>query len=368
LATLRERGAENPGAHIFLASTPNLATIIVGAAPLTSEDLSKLHLATQELGFTELISPDRDPGQGAIGDVMRARNDEDEVRLTRLYHLDLTAPSDDRPFFFNQVVVTDPASIAMARMAHVGVMRGNLYAGMTVVLIMALSLALVVATIIVPSLPSVRRTSARLATLGTAYFALIGLGFMFIELGIIQRISVFLGHPVYGLAIGLFSMIFSTGIGSLASERFRLDAPFKIIVWAALLVFFVIMLTAWFPMLVRATEGSSLVGRALVSLAAIVPAGVLMGFGFPTGMRLVNAIDRTPTPWFWAINGACGVLAASVAVGVSIAFSINGSLWTGAMCYVLLAPVALLLSALSAGHSETETGPLPEPLAAGARN
>jgi hypothetical protein len=85
-------------------------------------------------------------------------------------------------------------------------------------------------------------TRLSVSPLGTAYFALIGLGFMFVEIGIIQRVSVFLGHPVYGLAIGLFSMIFSTGIGSLISERVRLDAPGKVLVWAALLVFFVLML------------------------------------------------------------------------------------------------------------------------------
>jgi hypothetical protein len=352
ITTLRARGVDDPRAHIFLAGAPNLATIIVGAAPFSPGELSKLHAATRDLGFTELVSPDRAPGEGAIGDIMRARSDEDMLRLTRHYHLDLTAPTDERPFFFNQLVLTDPASLALARRANLGVMRGNVRAGETILLIATLSLALVVATIMIPSLPSVRRTSARLARLGTAYFALIGLGFMFIEIGIIQRVSVFLGHPVYGLAIGLFSMIFSTGIGSLISERVRLDTPGKILVWAASLVFFVLMLTVWFPALVRATEGSGLIVRAFVALAAIVPAGMLMGFGFPTGMRLVNAVDRTPTPWFWAVNGACGVLAASVAVGVSIAFSISASLWTGAICYLLLAPVALGLIGLSRASIE----------------
>jgi hypothetical protein len=104
-----------------------------------------------------------------------------------------------------------------------------------------------------------------------------------------------------------------------------------------------LLLSLWFPVLVRVSEGMGLPVRALVALAAIVPAGAMMGFGFPTGMRLVNAIDRRPTPWFWAVNGACGVLAASVAVGISIAFSINASLWIGAACYVLLVPVAIAL-------------------------
>ena len=83
--------------------------------------------------------------------------------------------------------------------------------------------------------------------------------------------------------------------------------------------------------------------RVVVSLAAIVPSGLLMGFGFPTGMRLANMVDTRPTPWFWAINGSAGVLAASIAVATSIAFSINASLWIGAGCYLLLAPVSILL-------------------------
>ena len=61
-----------------------------------------------------------------------------------------------------------------------------------------------------------------------------------------------------------------------------------------------------------------------------------MGFGFPTGMRIVSLIDKGPTPWFWGINGAAGVLAASVAVLTSIVFGIDVTLWIGAACYFLL--------------------------------
>ena len=85
---------------------------------------------------------------------------------------------------------------------------------------------------IIPSLPAVRQAQTSLAWFGTLYFALIGLGFMFIEIGIIQRVSLFLGHPVYGLAIGLFSIILSTGIGSLISELLRLDTAAKLVAWS----------------------------------------------------------------------------------------------------------------------------------------
>ncbi len=77
-----------------------------------------------------------------------------------------------------------------------------------------------------------------------------------------------------------------------------------------------------------------------------------MGFGFPTGMRLVNAVDARPTPWFWAVNGAAGVLAAGLAVAVSIAFSIDACIRLGAACYLLPAPVAFILLRMSrrSGH------------------
>ena len=274
---------------------------------------------------------------------MRASPDELQA-LTHRFHIDFVAPTDDRPFFFNQLLLTDIASLRSARSAPDGVIRGNFIAIKTIGLVVGLSGVLVLLTTILPSLPSLRQANPSLALLGTAYFALIGLGFMFIEIGIIQRVSLFLGHPVYGLAVGLFSVILSTGIGSLISERFKLDSSARLVSWAALLAVFVVILTFWFPALVEMFEGRGLPVRVLVSLGAIVPTGLLMGFGFPTGMRLANAIDTRPTPWFWAINGAAGVLAAGLAVGVSIAFSINASLWIGATCYLLLSPVGFMLS------------------------
>ncbi len=341
--TLRARGVANPAARIFLAGTPSLATIIVGNAPLSPDDLAKLHNATHELGFTELVSPDRAVAASVLQRILQAREPDDLDGLTREYHIDFSAPTDDRPFFFNQLLLTDWQSLRTAQAAPDGVIRGNFIAVKTIGLIVLLSAILVLVTMILPSLPALRQAKASLAWLGTLYFGLIGLGFMFIEIGIIQRVSLFLGHPVYGLAVGLFSIILSTGIGSLISERWKLDRTGKLIAWTLLLAVFVVALTFWFPALVSAFEGRSLTARVLVSLAAIVPSGLLMGFGFPTGMRLVNTIDVRPTPWFWAVNGAAGVLAAGLAVGVSIAFSINASLWLGAACYVVLTPVSLLL-------------------------
>ncbi len=83
--------------------------------------------------------------------------------------------------------------------------------------------------------------------------------------------------------------------------------------------------------------------RAAICVLAVTPAGLLMGFGFPTGMRLARMHSDKPTPWFWGINGSAGVVASVMAVVLSIAFGINVTLVIGAACYVLLIPAALLI-------------------------
>jgi hypothetical protein len=68
-----------------------------------------------------------------------------------------------------------------------------------------------------------------------------------------------------------------------------------------------------------------------------------MGYGFPTGMRLITAVDGKPAPWFWGINGAAGVLASSLAVACSIAYGIDITLIVAASCYILLIPAAVYI-------------------------
>jgi hypothetical protein len=91
------------------------------------------------------------------------------------------------------------------------------------------------------------------------------------------------------------------------------------------------------------TTAESLAVRISLSLALVMPAGFLMGFAFPTGMALVERIDRAPTPWFWGINGAAGVLGSVLAVMVSMAFGINVTMLLAGTCYLLLIPFARAL-------------------------
>ncbi|MGB7010057.1 MAG: hypothetical protein WBD97_06575, partial [Pseudolabrys sp.] len=344
VAALRSESIGDPQAHLYLAVTDNLATLIVSRAPFSTADLATLTATVNSLRFTAIMHPGTPPASSVMAAILEARTPETLANLSTTYQLDLTPAHDDRPFFFEQLRISDPRALLSAMRADEGVIRGNFKAVSTLAIIIILSLVLVFATILVPSLPSLRHVELPIALLGSAYFLLIGLGFMFVEMGLIQRISVYLGHPIYGLAIGLFGIIVSTGFGSLLSSRISLLTGRRLLLWVGLLSIYIAVLPYWLSALINVFPSASLPVRAMVALLAIVPSGLLMGFGFPTGMQIVNHIDQRPTPWFWAINGVAGVLASGLAVTISIEFSISATLWCGAVSYFLLGPIAVMLS------------------------
>ena len=151
---------------------------------------------------------------------------------------DLTPPTDERPFFFNQLPLSRPLD-ALAFVRGVlattseggGVRRGNLVATATLLVLFSIALLLVVAVLLIPLRGAVRQVGRRLVSYGTLYFALIGMGFMLIEIGLLQRLSIFLGHPVYSLSVLLSTLILSTGIGSFMSEKLALGSGRRLVAW-----------------------------------------------------------------------------------------------------------------------------------------
>lgn len=345
MAVLLEKGVADPKQHIFMASSGNIATLILSPAPLAPDAVSLLKDVARDLRYTILAAPGQDPSSQVLTRLLSAPDRGALERYADSLTFDLTPPTDERPFFFNQLPLYNPAkmlAIAMSNMAA-GIRTGNLLATYTLGILFLISAGLVLTTIVLPLRPAVKDVGRRLAVGGTAYFFLIGVGFMCVEIGLLQRMTVFLGHPVYSLSIVLFSLILATGLGSMISERRPLETRTQLIFWSVLTAGYLVSLPFWLPGLLLAFDSVSLGLRALLCVLVIAPAGLLMGYGFPTGMRLISAVDRTPTPWFWGINGAAGVLASIAAVVCSIGLGIGWTLAIGALCYALLSPAALVI-------------------------
>ena len=350
VATLLESGVHEPRRHLFVAAQQRIATLVMSKSPFSEQDIETLERAAEVYQHEVLITPSRAPKSSALSRIVNAADAKSLYAFTSSLAFDLTPPTDERPFFFNQLPLSRPlqafafvGGVLAKTAAGGGVRRGNLVATVTLLILFLIALSLVVAALIIPLRSAIKDVGARLVINGTIYFSLIGIGFMMIEIGLLQRMSIYLGHPVYSLSVLLFTLILSTGIGSFLTGNLHLNSRARIVAWGIVTGVYTVALTFSMGPAFAAFNDSTLAVRIALWVALIAPAGVSLGFGFPTGMRLVSSIDAKPTPWFWGINGAAGVLASISAVVVSLALGITATLLVGAICYFFLIPVALTL-------------------------
>ncbi|MGH9816167.1 MAG: hypothetical protein ACRD6I_08830, partial [Candidatus Acidiferrales bacterium] len=267
---------------------------------------------------------------------------------------------DASPFFFNALRLRNvPQTIRGG-----GFLEGNLQALLFVLCFMAAAALLVLLTVV---LPLKRRRASECASVGRAsggavlYFISIGLGFLLVEIAMMQQLSILLGHPIYSMAVVLAGVILAAGVGSLASGRLRFltSMASRGPAFAAALV--VVAYSAAVVPAIHASVAGVLWQRIAVSLALVVPCGFVMGFCFPVGLRWMVQLNRhAHLPWMWALNGAASVLASFVAILISMETSITTSALTGGACYLLAAVALPRQSVASAGDTQGNDVAMPE--------
>jgi hypothetical protein len=172
------------------------------------------------------------------------------------------------------------------------------------------------------------------------YFAAIGLAFMMVEIGQLERLIVFLGHPIYGLTVVLFVLLFSSSIGSLFSQRLGR--------WIWLLPAVLVLFIFGGPVVTDAFAAASTPLRVALSAILLFPSGFFMGMAFPLGIaRAQERGDGSPTAWYWGINGAFSVISSVLAVVVAVFWGVTATLAVGLAAY-LLALSALALTRVPA--------------------
>jgi hypothetical protein len=161
---------------------------------------------------------------------------------------------------------------------------------------------------------------------------------MFVEISQIQRLIVFLGHPVYGLSVLLSSLLLASGIGSALVPRIDSAARARGQSWrlvallAALVAFGMVT-----PAIAETFRGAPTPARIAIAAGLLFPLGLCLGAAFPLGMGTASLRHGEQAPWFWGINGATSVCASVVAVAIALSFGISAGLWTGAACYAVAA-------------------------------
>jgi hypothetical protein len=275
-------------------------------------------------------SPAKDP---LLQQIVSAKNRKELETAAAGAELNYLPPTDESPYFFNMLKLRRlPAALARSP----GVVHGNMIATITLVSLIAILSIFAFATIVVPLWLRSREEKLdveRTQWSGLLYFSLIGAGFMLTEIALVQRLSVVLSHPIYALGVLLFTLIASTGLGSLLSDKLPLTRKPWIYIYPLLTACSILGLRFLLSAIFAPLEVSPLSVRIAVSIAVLFPIGVLMGLFFPTGMKLAKEISASQTPWYWAVNGIFGVLCSALAVFISIYLGISTNFYLAALCY-----------------------------------
>ncbi|MBI3945678.1 MAG: hypothetical protein HY321_07155 [Armatimonadetes bacterium] len=342
-ASLLHRGVADPSRHIALVTSGRISTLLLSKRPFTETDVATLGRAASGLRYHLAILPGSVPKHPDFRDLIAARTTGDLRAVVDARPLNYEPPTDENPYFFNMVRLGD---LREALSSSAGVLRGNLNATLALLWLIVSLLAVTLATVILPLARRPFRGAGApgappVLWSGALYFSLIGAGFMFLEIALIQRLSVFLSHPVYALGVLLFTIIASTGVGSFLSDSLPLSRRPWVFVYPPAMVAAIVVVRFALPLLLAAMVTAPLAAKITASVLALSPLGVLMGLFFPTGMRLVRAAGAGETPWYWALNGAFGVLASALATFVSIFAGISTNYAIAAACYLaVLASVA----------------------------
>lgn len=334
---LRQERVVDPSMHIILMRVGGFAQILIKRSPFTREEVSALQdrLAgpVQDAYFPlygRLFGTSFDPtnellvapglrvnGKNATfaGELATGR----EQAWMATQNRNIAPATDDRPFFF----VLDKW----------GRYAPNLEAlSVALVLLAGASLAF----LFVPMLMLGRRGHSVSGALpSSAYFILLGVAYIAVEVSLIQKLTLLLGHPSYALAITISTLLASSGAGSLLSGVWRAAAKSKVRVatlgTAIGLVLYAFGLSPLFNSLIE----FSFPLRLVIAIVAVAVPGFLMGMPFPTGLAEVKRQALPFVPWAWALNSSASVMGTVGALLVAMNSGFRAVLLTAAAMYLL---------------------------------
>jgi len=353
LAAWQADGVSDPRQHLMMVGRMNkkggntsygFVSLLLKNSPFTLAEVEKIEAVNKQLSFAMLYAP-FGRGKGVVRDLVMA---QDYDAFWRDYPIDITPTTDDRPFFFQMLKLTD-----IPRLGFRGIFSGE--EKLRVVPIATLGTLLMTVTglvlaFILGPMWLLRRKELKLMRgknlLFLAYFACLGIGFMMVEVGLIQKFMLFLGHPTYSLAVVLSSLLLSSGIGSFLTRKIEPQRTARFASRTGLgLILLLPLYIVFLPSIIGNFMGLSQWVKVIISLCGLFPMGLLMGTFFPSGIKLLALNQAEPLiPWCWAVNGATSVFASVFAIAVGIQFGMRAELVAGSACYLAATGVLLAFS------------------------
>lgn len=248
------------------------------------------------------------------------------------YPFDVAPATDDRPFFFHFFKWRQTPEVLATLGRTWQPFGGSGYFLLLALLglVIALSAALIVAPLLLTRRSGLGGAGRRVSRLRVLlYFGLLGLAFLLVEIPLIQRWILLVGHPTYAFAAVVTILLLFSSAGSLAAR-----APWlRPRVALGLLVLFAVLTPFVLSWLTANTLGWWLPARIGLAALGLAPLAFLMGVPFPVGLAWLERGQPALTPWAWAVNGCASVVAGVLAAIFALSFGFTAVLLVGAGCY-----------------------------------
>jgi spermidine synthase len=311
--------------HVVALNVGNIVTVITRPDAFSDAQWQAARARLLAQGFKILLGPD------VAFDTVTSTLMSGKADLAFFASLpeNITPSTDDNPFFFYTARFGD-----LARMPSSALTNNSPAVSMTLLLIVV-ALCACGYYIVVPFVRLARRMPLSVLTPPVTYFCAIGMGFMLIEISQMQRLMVFLGHPVYGLGVVLFAILLFSGIGSVTVGA-HAPRPGAVIARVVALLTTLVVAGLLTPFLTTWARSEATDMRILLSVLLLAPPAFCMGMMFPLGLSIWRRHAEL-LPFFWSANGITSMFASVLGMALSIEFGIANTYALGACFYIVCA-------------------------------
>jgi SAM-dependent methyltransferase len=354
LKLLSDRGVTEPQRHMLIARSGGYVGILAKRTPFTREEVSEIsgHFERKMYGLLLPLYFDlwgqHMPEDGMEFYVNRPFLEQQQVLYdpytprrtphSRLIHSWKVAG--DTPRFWNQVMGGFTPSVDDSPFFMLPIRVGGQFAERIVWLLIPVALF-----ILLPLLVFRRRGLALSGSFPLAvYFACLGFAFIAIEVTLLQKFILYLGHPSQSFAVVLGTLLVASGVGSLLSPRLASSPLRGALLGVAGIVLYTALLLAGLGAFGDFLLGSSLPIRLLGACLVLAPLGLFMGTMFPNGIRLLGEKADEFVPWAWGINGSLSVIGSIMSLFLAIEIGFR-MLMIAAVAVYLLAAVSAVWAA-----------------------
>jgi len=340
---LRARGVSRPADHIIMIRSWATATIVASPEPFPESSLGAVRQFCEQRHFDLVCLPGLKAseanrfhvlGEPAYYTGAREILGQEAEKFYEDYAYNVCPATDDRPYFFDFLKLK-ALPYMIRQMPHQWLPYsewGYFILLATLVQAGAVSVLFILVPLVFAK-PIKSAPTGKLAVPG--YFLLLGFAYMFLEMGFIQKMTLLIGDPVFGVAVTLAGFLVFSGCGSLASARLVRSSARR--VWVAVIAIIVIgiieinLLKFGFDWLV----GFSRFGRVGLGLVICAPLAFFMGMPFPTALAELDKRNRPLVPWAWGINGFASVTAAVLGTCLAISLGFTSLALIALGCYFL---------------------------------